>query len=245
MSYTDRRALLRAIAIGMLAATSRVPAAHADRLRWSAPAGRVPAPNGVLTRLPGEGNQLALTIDDGTSAAVVAAFAQFCRDSGTRLTFFVNGANSSWSVNAAALRPMVDSGQVQLGNHTWSHPDITRVGLNAVADQIRRNKDFLNNTYGVDGAPFFRPPYGRHNLDTDRVAADLGYPTITMWSGTVGDSRPINETELVANANNSFLPQQIVLAHANLPPISHCYTQLLDIIHSRNLQTVTLADVFA
>jgi hypothetical protein len=38
---------------------------------------------------------LALTIDDGTSAAVVAAFAQFCRDSGTRLTFFVNGANSS------------------------------------------------------------------------------------------------------------------------------------------------------
>jgi hypothetical protein len=38
---------------------------------------------------------LALTIDDGTSAAVVAAFALFCRDSGTRLTFFVNGANSS------------------------------------------------------------------------------------------------------------------------------------------------------
>jgi peptidoglycan/xylan/chitin deacetylase (PgdA/CDA1 family) len=139
---------------------------------------------------------------------------------------------------------MVDSGQVQLGNHTWSHPDITRIGLDAVADQIRRNKDFLNNTYGVDGTPYFRPPYGRHNLDTDRVAADLGYPTITMWSGTVGDSRPINETDLVANANNSFQPQQIVLAHANLPPISHCYTQLLDIIHSRNLQTVTLNDVF-
>jgi peptidoglycan/xylan/chitin deacetylase (PgdA/CDA1 family) len=244
MASTDRRTLLRAIAIGMLAATSRLPAAHADGIRGSVPAGRVPAPSGVLTRLPGDGNQLAFTVDDGTSVAVVAAFAQFCRDSGTRLTFFVNGTNSSWSVNAPALRPMVDSGQVHLGNHTWSHPDITRIGLGAVADQIRRNKDFLVNTYGVDGTPYFRPPYGRHNPDTDRIAADLGYPTITMWSGTIGDSRPIGETDLVANANNSFQPQQIVLAHANLPTITHCYPQLLDIIRSRNLQTVTLADVF-
>src|SRR6202163_2876704 len=181
------------------------------------PMGGVPAPNGVLTRLPGDGNLLAFTVDDGTSVDVVAAFAQFCRDSGTRLTFFVNGANSSWSVNAPALRPMVDSGQVQLGNHTWSHPDITRIGPDALADQIRRNADFLRNTYGVDGTPYFRPPYGRHNADTDRVAADLGYSTITMWSGTIGDSRPLNENHLIANAQKSFQPQQIVLGHANLP----------------------------
>ena len=37
----------------------------------------------------------------------------------------------------------------------------------------------------------------------------------------------------------------MVLAHANLPTITHCYAQLLDIIQSRNLQTVTLNDVFA
>src|SRR6202158_529318 len=245
MATTDRRTLLRAIAIGVVAATSRVATAHADAMRWAVPSGRVPAPSGVLTRLPGDGNQLAFTVDDGTSVAVVAAFAQFCRDSGTRLTFFVNGANKSWSVNAPALRPMVDSGQIQLGNHTWSHPDITRLGLDAVADQIRRNADFLKNSYGVDGTPYFRPPYGVHNADIDRVAADLGYTTITMWSGDVGDSRPENETSLVANAAKSFQPQQIVIAHANLPTITHCYPQLIDIIQSRNLQTVTLNDVFA
>jgi peptidoglycan/xylan/chitin deacetylase (PgdA/CDA1 family) len=188
---------------------------------------------------------LALTIDDGTSTEVVAAFAQFCRDRGTRITFFVNGANASWSVNAPALRPMVDSGQIQLGNHTWSHPDITRLPAGAVADQIRRNKDFLVNAYGVDGIPYFRPPYGRHNPQTDRLAADLGYPTITMWSGTIGDSRPINEIDLVAAARKSFAPQQIVLGHANLPTITHTYAQLLDLIQGRNLQTVTLADVFS
>jgi peptidoglycan/xylan/chitin deacetylase (PgdA/CDA1 family) len=31
-----------------------------------------------------------------------------------------------------------------------------------------------------NGTPFFRPPYGVHNADIDRVAADLGYTTITM-----------------------------------------------------------------
>src|ERR1700756_1156331 len=192
MRQIDRRTLLCGITIGVLAAVGRSPTARGF------PTERPPP--GVLTRLPGNGNQLALTIDDGASAQGVGAFADFCRDSGTRLTFFVNGANSSWSVNAPALRPMVDSGQVQMANHTWSHPYLNRMGLGAVADQIGRNADFLRNTYGSDGTPFFRPPYGVHNADIDRVAADAGYTTVTMWSGDVGDSRPENESTLIAKA---------------------------------------------
>lgn len=237
--------MLRAIAIGVLAAASSAPSANADPVRSVGSAGRGAAPNGVLTRLPGDGNLLAFTVDDGTSVEVVAAFADFCRATGTRITFFVNGVNRSWTVNAPALRPMVDSGQIQLGNHTWSHPYITSLAPAQVADQIRRNADFLADTYGVDGTPFFRPPYGRHSPDTDRIAADLGYRTITMWSGTVGDSKPLTESDLIAGAAQSFEPQQIVLAHANLPTITHCYAQLVDLIQSRNLQTVTLNDVFA
>ena len=232
MQYMDRRTMPCAIALGVLFAIRRAPAAGA--IRWKIPLGRVPAPAGVLTRLPGDGNQLALTVDDGASVPVVGAFAQFCADTGTRLTFFVNGANSSWSVNAPALRPMVDSGQVQMANHTWSHPYLNRLNLGAVADQISRNADFLRTTYGMDGTPFFRPPFGVHNADIDRVAADLGYPTITMWSGDVGDSRPEDENSLIGNAGKSFQPQQIVITHANLPTITHCYAQLLGIIHSRN-----------
>ena len=240
----DRRTLLRAVAMGVVAAMAQPATGEAEPLRGGNRTGRVPAPDGVLTRLPGDGNQLALTIDDGTNSAVVAAFAQFCRDSGVRLTFFPNGINNSWTDNAPLLRPMVDSGQIQMANHTWSHPQITSLPLSAVADQIRRNGDFLRNTYGVDGTPFFRPPYGLHNPDTDKVAEDLGYPTITLWSATIGDSRPENAQQLVNFAESNFQPQQIVLGHANLPPITGTYSELLDIINARGLQTVTLADVF-
>ena len=102
----------------------------------------------------------------------------------------------------------------------------------------------MRNTYGTDGTPFFRPPYGVHTPDTDRIAAEQGYTTITLWSGTVGDSVRENEASLIADAGKSFQPQQIVLAHANLPTITHCYGQLLDLINNRGLQTVTLNDVF-
>jgi len=241
----NRRTVLQSIGLGALATALGPAIARAVPSPWPVASARVPPPAGVLTVLPGPGNQLALTIDDGASVAVVSAFADFLRDSGARLTFFVNGANSSWTVNAPALRPMVDSGQVQVGNHTWSHPYLTRLGVDAVADQIRRNMDFLRDTYGVDGTPYFRPPYGLHSATTDRIAADLGYSTITLWSGTIGDSRVINEATLVADAAQSFLPEQIILGHANLPPITHVFGQLMDIVTSRGLELVTLNDVFS
>ena len=163
--------MFRAVALTVLAAAANPQPAHSQPIPGRIPTERIPAPKGVLTRLPGDGNQLALTIDDGTSMPVVAAFAEFCRDTGVRLTFFPNGVNRSWTDNAAILRPMVDSGQIQLGNHTWSHPRITTIGLDAVAE--------------------------------------------------------------------------IILAHANLPPITHPYPRLLEIINRKGLQTVTLADVFS
>ena len=35
--------------------------------------------------------------------------------------------------------------------------------------------------------PVFPPALRRHTADIDKVAADLGYATITMWSGDLGD----------------------------------------------------------
>jgi peptidoglycan/xylan/chitin deacetylase (PgdA/CDA1 family) len=242
MAVLTRRTFFGACALG--AAASIGPAFRAQASPPPLPAARVPAPS-IITRLPGDGTQLALTVDDGCSTADVAALGRFCADTGMRLTFFANGINPSWTVNAPLLRPMVASGQIQIGNHTWSHPNITKISPTALADEIQRNADFLRNTYGTDGTPYFRPPYGSHDAATDRVAADHGYTAITLWSGEVGDSRPIDQAALLAYADKSFQAQQIVLAHANLPPISHVLPQLADIIAARGLHTVTLDDVFS
>jgi peptidoglycan/xylan/chitin deacetylase (PgdA/CDA1 family) len=206
---------------------------------------RIALPDGgVLDRLPGKGNLLALTVDDGVNTDVVRLYTQFAKDTGVRLTYFVNGTYCSWTDNLALLRPLVESGQVQLGNHTWSHPDLTRVPASQVAQQISRNDAFLKRTFGVDARPYFRPPYGKHNSTVDAVAADLGYTAITLWSGSLADSTVITEDCIVQRAQQAFNGQAIVIGHLNHLPVTHVYEQLRDLIRARSLRTVTLNDVF-
>jgi hypothetical protein len=212
----------------------------------TAPRQRVPLPGGgVIESLPGEGNLLALTVDDGTNSEVVRLYTQFAKDSRVRLTYFVNGVNRSWTDNRDLIRPLVDSGQIQLANHTWSHPDLTTVSNSEVAEQITRNARFLSDSYGVNAAPFFRPPYGHHNADVRRVAADLGYTATTLWNGSLSDSSLITEDYIAQMADKYFVPQSIVIGHLNHLPVTHVYGTMLDLIRARGLETVTLNDVFA
>jgi peptidoglycan-N-acetylglucosamine deacetylase len=239
----------RTLTAAAAAAASPHPAggkvSPAASLSQPAPIERVPLPGGgVLNKLPGDGNLLALTVDDGVNTDVVRLYTQFAKDTGVRLTYFVNGTYRSWTDNLALLRPLVESGQVQLGNHTWSHPNLTRVPASRVAQQIARNDAFLKTTFGVDARPYLRPPYGRHNSTVDGVAADLGYTAITLWSGSLADSTVITEDYIVQMARRAFTGQAIVIGHLNHLPVTHVYEQLRDLIRARNLRTVTLNDVF-
>jgi peptidoglycan/xylan/chitin deacetylase (PgdA/CDA1 family) len=209
------------------------------------PGSRVVLPGGaVLNKLPGNGDLLAWTVDDGADTDVVRLYTQFAKDTGVRLTYFVTGAYRSWTENAALLRPLVESGQIQLANHTWTHPDLTKLSTSQVADELGRTDAFLQNAYGVDAAPYFRPPYGHHNAAVDGVAADLGYQVPTLWCGDLQDSAVLSEDQIVKMAYQSFAPQNIVIGHLNHAPVTHVYGQLVDIIRSRRLRTVTLNDVF-
>jgi peptidoglycan/xylan/chitin deacetylase (PgdA/CDA1 family) len=206
---------------------------------------RVALPGGgVLNRLAGRGDLIALTLDDGVNTDVVRLYTEFARDTGLRLTYFVNGIYESWTRNLALLRPLVDSGQIQLGNHTWSHPDLTTVPTSRVAQEITRNDAFLKKTYGVDAAPYFRPPYGNHNSKVDAVAASLGYTATTLWSGSLSDSTVIAEDYIIRMAEQYFTGEAIVLGHLNHLPVTHVYGQMRDLIRARSLRTVTLNDVF-
>ncbi|ORW18876.1 polysaccharide deacetylase family protein [Mycobacterium palustre] len=227
------------------AAAAAGPTAPSALLGPPPPSARIPLPGGgALTKIPGDGDLLALTVDDGVNSEVVRAYTQFAKDTGVRLTFFVNGVYDSWTENRAMLRPLVDSGQIQLGNHTWSHPDLTTLSKGEIAQQLSRNDDFLKKTYGIGAKPYWRPPYAKRNAAVDAVAADLGYTVPTLWSGSLSDSTLITEEYILKMADEYFTPQSIVIGHLNHLPVTHVYPQLVEIIRERNLRTVTLNDVF-
>lgn len=260
----DRRGFMTLLAAGTATALagcssagSGVPSAGAPTTAAPTPApaprtrpppppasAKVSVPPGPLTALPGTGRNLALTIDDGADAEVVEAYIQFAEDTGARFTFFVTGQYDAWTDLAPRLRPLVESGQIQLGNHTWSHPDLTALSESGIAEELGRTQELLRNVYGVDGTPYFRPPFGYRDSRLDRIAADHGYTVPTLWYGSLSDSGLITEEYLLKVAHEFFQPQAIVIGHANHPTVTHCYPELVDIITERNLSMVTLDDVF-
>ena len=205
---------------------------------------RVPVPPGTLTGLPGDGNLLAWTVDDGADSEVVRLYAEFAATTGTRLTFFLNGSQPAWTDHADLLRPLVASGQVQLANHTWSHPALTTCSDAEIVSQLQRDHDFVQQTYGVDMRPFFRPPFGYHDARVDAAAASIGYTSPVLWYGSLSDSGLITPEQVVQFATEWFLPQHIVIGHANYSPVTTVFDQLTALITERGLQTVTLDDVF-
>ena len=209
------------------------------------PATKVPLPDHPITALPGKGRNLALTVDDGSSSAVVAAYCQWANDSGARFTFFVTGQYDSWRDNRKALLPLVESGQIQLSNHSWSHPDLTTLSAKSVADELGRTGKFLRNQFGVEAAPYFRPPFGNHNAAVDAVAADAGYTVPVLWYGSLSDSGEITEKYLLQVARQYLRAQRIVIGHANHAPVTRVFGELAEIIQRRRLQMVTLDDYFA
>jgi peptidoglycan/xylan/chitin deacetylase (PgdA/CDA1 family) len=205
---------------------------------------KVALPGGTLYGLPGSGNLLALTVDDGASSEVVAAYTELSRRTGMRLTFFVTKKYSSWTENAAAMRPLLESGQLQVGNHTVSHPDLTKLSTAGIQAELQGCSDFITATYGVDAAPYFRPPYGYLDAHVHQAAAAIGYTQPVLWYGTLSDSGLITEDQVVQFAQQWFLAQHIVIGHANFDPVTHVFDQLTQLIRDRALQPVTLDDVF-
>lgn len=205
---------------------------------------RIPIPGGAIHGLPGDGNLVAFTIDDGASSEVVGAYAEFARRSGMRLTFFVTAQYPSWTEHADALRPMVESGQIQMANHTWSHPDFLKVGDGRIREELERCGDFLRDTFGVEAAPYFRPPYGNYDARVLAAARSAGYGQAVHWYGSVGDSGPISDENMSMLIDRWFLPQHIVIGHANVGTVLSHFDEIAATIRDRGLQPITLDDLF-
>ncbi|MGN8048288.1 polysaccharide deacetylase family protein [Curtobacterium sp. 22159] len=204
-----------------------------------------PLPHGTVTALPDGTPGIAWTVDDGASAEVVEAYARFAAGTGTRITFFVNGARPSWTQHADLLRPLVESGQVQIGNHTWDHPALTKLSDQGIQDELTRNHEFIERTFGVDARPYFRPPFGYHDARVDAAAARVGYSTPLLWYGTLADSGDISTDQIVGFAEQWFQPAHIVIGHANFPGTIGALPRLRTLLDQRHLATFTLDDVFS
>ena len=200
--------------------------------------------DGPQTGLPGNGKYIAWTVDDGSSPTVVRAYAEFARRTATRLTFFINGQYPSFEPNLDILKPLVKSGQVQIGNHTYSHAALTSLDTAGIQDELLRNDKEIQRLFGVSSKPYFRPPYGYYNAQVLQAAADVGFSRATMWYGSLADSSPISSNEIYSFAQQYAHAQHILIGHLNYEGVISVLDKIKALLDQRGLTTVTLRDYY-
>ena len=203
------------------------------------------ARNSPIYGLPkSSSRRFAWTIDDGASAGAVGTYLNIAEHHNQNLTLFVTSSYSSWRTHSKQISRLLHSGKIQLGNHTVSHKDLSRISGAEIRTQISGCHKFLMNEFGYDARPYFRPTYGNWNAKVLRVAAELGYTVPTMWYGSFGDSGDTPESRFVQLANKWIANGRIVIDHANRVKSEHALHEILGTINSRLLHSVTLREAF-
>ena len=214
----------------MMLMESALQPANAANLIYSLPKSDVP--------------QMAWTVDDGCSNASLESYIQSAIDYDLRFTFFIYSAMSPWKNKAKLLKPLVDTGQIQLANHSHTHRNLAKLSSAEVKKDLMNCHNFIEKTYGVDARPYYRAPFGALNSSVIKAAQDIGYTKPVAWSGSLVDMPTQSNGRLLYHASNGFKDRGIVLSHANNLVVSKNFDALLGVINDRNLSLVTLNDVF-
>lgn len=122
------------------------------------------------------GRTVWVTLDDGPHPSRTSQILSALGRHGVKAVFFVVGTNAK--AQPSLLRDISGAGHL-IGNHTWDHPDLSRLSASAFRDQLERTRDVISQYPG--GTTLFRPPYGAHNATVDKVVSQLGYRSI-LWS---------------------------------------------------------------
>ncbi len=200
----------------------------------------------MVDRAPAPTQQIALTVDDGFCAECVDGYVAFVQNTGIPITFLPNGTyRELWEPHADRLRGLIEAGQVQISNHTYSHNDVTTLSDAKIREDLERNEEWIQATFGITSRPYFRPPFGKHSARTDAIAGDLGYTSILLWNGSFGDSSLLSPQTLMKLADQYLQPGTIMIGHANYPTILGLFDQIRQILAERDLRPVTLDTMFS
>ncbi len=186
---------------------------------------------------PVAGRQIALTFDDGYCGDCIATLVRGLERSGAHATFFPNGSyDAEWRPHVQAIRRLVEAGQLTVGSHTFSHVNAPAVGAAAFGDDLDRNEQWIEQTFGLTGRPYLRPPYGAYDAGTLAAAGERGYTSVVMWNGTVADSNLRSKAYILNAIRHWARPGAIILLHANYPPTAEALPEILQILETQAAQ---------
>jgi peptidoglycan/xylan/chitin deacetylase (PgdA/CDA1 family) len=164
---------------------------------------------------------VALTFDAGANGDAVPSILATLRRDHVPATFFLTG-NFVRDYPATARQITADG--FRIGDHTISHPYLTRLSGAAMRREILGAADQIAAVTGANPAPLFRFPFGDADARAIGIANQLGYVPVRWtvdtlgWEGTAGH---ITASVVAARVLAGLRPGEIVLMHVGSNPDDH------------------------
>ena len=119
----------------------------------------------------------SFTFDDGVSKNFEQLL-EILDEHNVKATFFIVGSTLQLQSNALLLKSAHEKGHT-IGNHTWSHADITKLSNEDLVKEIVNTSNKIEEITG-EKPKYFRPPYGAINEALGHKIIEMGYK-ILLW----------------------------------------------------------------
>ena len=186
-----------------------------------------------------DGPYIAMTFDDGPSATLTPKLLDLLAAHHIKATFFVIGENVAEHPEIVARAA---SEGHEIGNHSWSHPNLAKMSQENVRSQLQRTDDAIKSAIGKSPT-LLRPPYGSITDHEKKWIHDqFGYDII-LW-----DVDPLDwKRPGPAVVRNRILKEtragSIVLSHDIHPGTIEAMPSTFDELEAKGFKFVTVSEL--
>ncbi|MGD8191349.1 delta-lactam-biosynthetic de-N-acetylase [Brevibacillus ginsengisoli] len=122
--------------------------------------------------------ELYLTFDNGYENGFTAKILDVLKEKKVPAIFFVTGHYAK--DQPELMKRMVQEGHL-IGNHSWSHPDMTNIAESRIKEELEKVKAEVAQVTGQQNMSYLRPPRGIFNERSLAVSKSMGYTSV-FWS---------------------------------------------------------------
>ena len=201
--------------------------------------------DGTVRRGPADQRAVALSFDDGPDPVFTPQVLDILAQFGAQATFFVIGKRAERYPEI--IRAIADAGH-EVGNHTYGHRPLWLLSPQQTRREIDRCAHGLTTILG-EPPRYFRPPWGRLNLEAVRHSARVRQQR-ALWSLRGEGWLPLANPEMIVRiVARQLHPGTIIDLHdgGGLPHtparMAAALPGLLRLIRERGYRCLTLSDL--
>jgi peptidoglycan/xylan/chitin deacetylase (PgdA/CDA1 family) len=197
---------------------------------------------GEVDRGPRGKNEIALTFDAGAEAECFDDLITALANAHASSTFFITGRFVNDHADCTA--EITKHGH-EVGNHTWSHLDLTQQSDDVVRDEILRTERAIVRVSGQSPRPRFRAPYGLRDERVLKIASNLGYKSIYWTFDSLDGVEPAKSPQFlidrITSRSDAELDGAIILLHVGVRSTADALPAIIANLQGRGFHLVTIS----